>query len=53
LIDCCLAPMLWRLQSYGVSLPPQAKSLVEYMARVFKRETFQSSLSDVEREMRE
>lgn len=53
MVDCCLAPMLWRLPHYGVELPVQAKSVQKYAERIFKRESFQASLSAKEREMRE
>jgi RNA polymerase-associated protein len=53
MVDCCLAPMLWRLPHYGVELPPQAKAVQKYAERIFKRESFQASLSAKEREMRE
>lgn len=53
LVDCCLAPVLWRLPLYGIELPSQAKPVIEYAQRLFARESFQSSLSDHEREMRE
>lgn len=52
LVDCYLAPILWRLPKYGVQLPSQAKSLVQYGERVFQRASFQASLSEAEREMR-
>lgn len=53
LVDCCLLPMLWRLPVLGIELPRQAKALQDYMDRLFARESFQASLSDVERRMRE
>lgn len=53
LVDCCLAPMLWRLPNLGIELPPQAKSITEYTKRVFERDSFQASLSPQERELRE
>lgn len=52
LIDCCLAPMLWRLPLMGIELPPQAKPVEDYMKRIFKRKTFKASLTETEREMR-
>jgi RNA polymerase-associated protein len=54
LVDCCLAPILWRLDSLQVKLPRtrQAMPLLDYMDRVFGRESFQQSLTDLEREMR-
>lgn len=53
LVDCCLAPMLWRLPSYEIELPQQAKPLLDYANRIFDRDAFQASLSDIEREIRE
>lgn len=52
LVDCCLAPVLWRLEMLGIELPPQAKPLQQYMDRLFERESFQVSLSEAEQEMR-
>ena len=54
LVDCCLAPLLWRLELLGISLPNsrQAKPLQAYMQRLFERPAFRLSLSDREREMR-
>lgn len=52
MVDCSLAPLLWRLPHYGVELPPQAKAVEQYAKRLFAREAFQSSLTEVEREMR-
>ena len=52
LVDCYVAPLLWRLPSLGIKLPPQSKHLEEYSARLFDREAFQESLSDAERELR-
>jgi RNA polymerase-associated protein len=38
----------------GVELPEkQAKSIDKYMERIFERESFQVSLSEVEQEMRD
>lgn len=55
LVDCCLAPILWRLPKLGVQLPQsrQAKPLQEYMKRLFDMDSFKSSLSDQELEMRQ
>ena len=53
LVDCCLAPLLWRLPALGIELPEkQVKPLLGYMERVFEREGFKASLSESEREMR-
>jgi RNA polymerase-associated protein len=50
LVDCCMAPLLWRLSQYGLKLPVSAKPLQQYADRLFERGAFQSSLSDAERE---
>jgi stringent starvation protein A len=53
LVDCSIAPMLWRLPKYGIELPKSAKQITEYAKRMFNRPAFQASLSDIEREMRD
>ena len=50
-IDCVLAPILWRLEYFGISLGKEQKVIIDYMERVFSRETFQNSLSEDEEEM--
>ena len=50
-IDCVLAPILWRLEYFGISLGKEQKAITDYMQRVFSRETFQNSLSEDEEEM--
>lgn len=53
LVDCCAAPILWRLPVLGIELPEKsAKPLLKYMSRVFERESFRLSLSEAEKEMR-
>ncbi|MGE3771559.1 MAG: glutathione binding-like protein [Gammaproteobacteria bacterium] len=52
LVDCCFAPLLWRLPHYGVKLSAQAKSLLRYADKLFAREAFRASLSAAERAMR-
>ena len=53
LVDCYLAPVLWRLPFYKINLPVQAKALTQYAERLFEREAFEASLTEAEREMRE
>ncbi len=53
LVDCCMAPLLWRLPGYGIKLPASAKPLIAYAERLFEKEAFRASLSSVEKEMRE
>lgn len=52
LLDCSLAPLLWRLPMLNIKLPPKAKAVEDYAQRIFARDSFQASLSDVERDMR-
>jgi RNA polymerase-associated protein len=53
LIDCCLAPLLWRLRAMEIELTGRgAKEVTTYMELLFNRESFQASLSDIESEMR-
>ncbi len=55
LIDCCMAPILWRLNRLKINIPEtrQTKPLKQYMKSLFERESFQASLSEREREMRD
>ncbi|MEO5702610.1 MAG: glutathione S-transferase N-terminal domain-containing protein [Gammaproteobacteria bacterium] len=53
LVDCSIAPILWRLPHFGIELPPQAKAVHNYAQRIFARDGFQASLSEAEREMRD
>ena len=54
LADCALLPLLWRLPSYGIDLTPKvAPNLNRYMERMFRRDSFQRSLTEVERALRE
>jgi len=52
LVDCTIAPLLWRLPVYGVDLGPEAEAIEAYMNRVFARRSFQESLTELEQEMR-
>ena len=53
LVDASILPILWRLPNYEVELPRQAKAVMDYAKRMFERESFQASLSETEREMRD
>ncbi|MBT3013037.1 MAG: glutathione S-transferase N-terminal domain-containing protein [Candidatus Thiodiazotropha sp. (ex Lucina aurantia)] len=52
LVDCAIAPLLWRLQELGVEIPASAKGVHEYTKRLFEKESFIKSLSEAEQEMR-
>ena len=54
LVDCYLAPLLWRLKVLGITLSGKgAKEIQQYMDRLFERESFQGSLSELENEMQD
>ena len=51
LIDCVISPLLWRLNKLGVKLPAgKSKPILDYMDKVFARESFQASLTEKERD---
>lgn len=53
LLDCMLAPLLWRLSSLNIELSGRgSKEIRGYMARIFERDAFQASLTEAERELR-
>lgn len=50
IVDCCIAPLLWRLPKYGIELPAtKAESVLSYQKRIFARNSFQVSLTPTER----
>ena len=53
LVDCSIAPVLWRLPIFGIDLPSQARPILRYMDEVFSRPSFQTSLTELEQEMRQ
>ena len=53
LVDCTIAPVLWRLPVLGIELSAQARPIQQYMDEVFSRPSFQESLTELEQEMRQ
>lgn len=51
LVDCSLAPLLWRIKSLGVEITENKKIIDDYSDRIFNRESFQASLTETERDM--
>ncbi len=52
LVDCTIAPILWRLGEMGIDLPAkQCEAMIDYGKRIFDKDSFQASLSEQEREM--
>ena len=53
LIDCALAPLLWRLPSLGIDIGTPNNAITHYAQRIFNRPGFKNSLSETEKEMTE
>ena len=51
LIDCAIAPLLWRLPSLGIVISTPNEEIINYAQRIFKRPAFKRSLSDAEKDM--
>jgi stringent starvation protein A len=50
LVDCCMAPLMLRLNQYGIKLPMSGKPLQQYADRLFERQAFKTSMSEVEKD---
>jgi RNA polymerase-associated protein len=51
LVDCCVAPLLWRLPALGIEIPTQTRPLRAYRPRIFSLESFRSSRTEAEQEL--
>lgn len=52
MLDVAIAPLLWRLEYYGIQLPKQAAPLQKYAERIFSRPAFIEALTPSEKVMR-
>ncbi len=52
LADATIAPILWRLEHYGIDMPASTKPVQDYMKRIFDRSSFIESLTEAELELR-
>jgi RNA polymerase-associated protein len=52
MLDVAIAPLLWRLDHYGITLPKQAASLLKYGERLFARPAFIEAMTASEKAMR-
>ncbi|MCP4324602.1 MAG: stringent starvation protein A [Psychromonas sp.] len=52
LVDCYMAPLLWRLPELQIDLGTDFIGIKSYMVKVFERESFQASMTETEREIR-
>ena len=54
LVDCCVAPILWRMVPMDIKLPDkQTRDMQKYMQKIFERDSFRASLTEAELEMHE
>ncbi len=53
LVDCSIAPVLWRLPKYDIEIPKESVAIMAYCRRIFSRNSFQASLTDQECAIRE
>ena len=54
LVDCCVAPILWRLKVVDIQLPDRTcRPMQKYMQSIVARESFRLSLSEAELEMQD
>ena len=52
MLDVAIAPLLWRLDYYGIDLPKTAAPLMKYAERIFSRQGFIDALTPSEKVMR-
>jgi RNA polymerase-associated protein len=53
IVDCLLAPLVWRLPVLGIQLPREGQPILDYGERIFRNPGFARSLTPDERQMRE
>ncbi len=52
MLDVAIAPLLWRLEHYGIELPKSATAIMKYGERIFSRQGFIDALTPSEKVMR-
>jgi len=52
MLDVAIAPLLWRLEHYGIELPEVAAPVLKYRERLFSRPAFINALTPTEKAMR-
>ena len=52
MLDVAIAPLLWRLDHYGIDLPKSAAPLAKYAERIFQRPAYIEALTPSEKVMR-
>jgi len=52
MLDVAIAPLLWRLDHYGIDLSKNAAPLLKYAERIFSRPAYIEALTPSEKVMR-
>jgi stringent starvation protein A len=52
MLDVAIAPLLWRLEHYQITMPKQAAPLLKYAERMFTRQGFIDAMTPSEKAMR-
>ncbi|OJW55285.1 MAG: glutathione S-transferase [Thiobacillus sp. 65-1059] len=52
MLDVAIAPLLWRLEHYGIELPKMAAPVLKYRERLFSRPAFINALTPTEKALR-
>ena len=52
MLDVAIAPLLWRLDHYGIDMPKSAAPLAKYAERIFSRPAYIEALTPSEKVMR-
>lgn len=52
MLDVAIAPLLWRLDHYGIQMSKEAAPMMKYAERLFSRQGFIDALTPSERAMR-
>lgn len=52
MLDVAIAPLLWRLDHYGIEMPKTAAPLLRYAERIFSRPAYIEALTPSEKVMR-
>ena len=52
MLDVAIAPLLWRLDHYGIQLSKEAAPLMKYAERLFSRPAYSEAMTPAEKAMR-
>jgi RNA polymerase-associated protein len=52
MLDVAIAPLLWRLDHYGIQMSKEATPLMKYAERLFSRPAYIEAMTPAEKAMR-